>query len=152
MTSPASQDPVAHEGRTLQRPGSVVVVGAGLAGAATVAALRDQGFDGHVTVLGAEGLEPYDRPPLSKELLDRTAPAPLRDEVGADVALADDVRLDDAATGLDLDGPHPAVRTATGVVVADAVVLATGAHAVVPPTWRGARTLHTWRDATGLRE
>lgn len=132
-------------------PESVVVVGAGLAGAATVAALRDQGFAGHVTVLGAEGVEPYDRPPLSKELLGRPGPAPLREEVGADVALADDVRLADAATALDLTGPRPAVRTATGSVEADAVVLATGSHAALPPAWRGARTLHTWTDAVALR-
>lgn len=48
---------------------SVVVVGASLAGHATVRALRQQGFDGRVTVVGAEPERPYDRPPLSKEYL-----------------------------------------------------------------------------------
>ena len=50
-------------------PGSVVVVGAGLAGATVVTVLRDQGFDGRVTLIGAEDEPPYERPPLSKELL-----------------------------------------------------------------------------------
>ncbi|WP_415803290.1 FAD-dependent oxidoreductase, partial [Isoptericola cucumis] len=82
-------------------PRSVVVVGAGLAGAQTVAALRAHGFAGHVTLLGAEGVPPYDRPPLSKELLTRPAPVWLRDDIGVDVEkLADDVRLADPATHL----------------------------------------------------
>jgi 3-phenylpropionate/trans-cinnamate dioxygenase ferredoxin reductase subunit len=50
-------------------PASVVVVGAGLAGATAVTVLRDQGFDGRVTLIGAEDEPPYERPPLSKELL-----------------------------------------------------------------------------------
>jgi 3-phenylpropionate/trans-cinnamate dioxygenase ferredoxin reductase subunit len=50
-------------------PGSVVVVGAGLAGATAVTVLRDQGYDGRVTLIGAEDEPPYERPPLSKEFL-----------------------------------------------------------------------------------
>lgn len=129
---------------------SVVVVGAGLAGAQTLAALRSQGFDGRVTVLGDEGLEPYDRPPLSKELLTRTEPAWLRDELGSDLGAADDVRLDDGATGLTLDEGRVTVRTTSGEVVADAAVLATGAHARLPHGW-DALTLHTAADAAALR-
>ena len=48
---------------------SVTVVGASLAGVSTARALRTQGFDGRITVVGAEPHAPYDRPPLSKELL-----------------------------------------------------------------------------------
>ncbi|NTW41654.1 MAG: FAD-dependent oxidoreductase [Cellulomonadaceae bacterium] len=129
---------------------SVVVVGAGLAGAQTLAALRSQGFDGRVTVLGDEGLEPYDRPPLSKELLTRTEPAWLRDELGSDLGAADDVRLDDGATGLTLDEGRVTVRTTAGEVIADAAVLATGAHARLPHGW-DALTLHTAADAAALR-
>ncbi|MCL3859902.1 FAD-dependent oxidoreductase [Actinotalea sp. K2] len=130
---------------------SVVVVGAGLAAAQTVAALRAEGFDGCLTVLGGEGLEPYDRPPLSKELLTRTEPAWLRDELGTDLHLADDVRLAEPATGLTL-GPHDVeVVTSTGGVRADAAVLATGSTAVRPPGWQGALTLHTAADAHLLR-
>lgn len=131
----------------------VLVVGAGLAATRTVAELRTAGFDGSIHVLGAEGVPPYDRPPLSKHLLDRTAPAWLTDELGVDVtALADRVELDRPARALLLDEPRrPGVATDTGPVHADHVVLATGAHAVRPPAWRSARTLHTAADADQLR-
>jgi 3-phenylpropionate/trans-cinnamate dioxygenase ferredoxin reductase component len=50
-------------------PGSVAIVGGGLAGATLVTVLRDEGFDGRITLIGAEDDPPYERPPLSKELL-----------------------------------------------------------------------------------
>jgi 3-phenylpropionate/trans-cinnamate dioxygenase ferredoxin reductase component len=46
-----------------------VIVGAGLAGAKTAEALREQGFDGRLVLLGAEPHRPYERPPLSKSYL-----------------------------------------------------------------------------------
>ncbi|MCU1430902.1 MAG: pyridine nucleotide-disulfide oxidoreductase [Actinotalea sp.] len=133
-------------------PRSVVVVGAGLAGAQAAAALRAQGFTGHLTVLGAEDLGPYDRPPLSKELLARDSPAWLATELGADVAaLADTLRLGAPARALDVTADGITVTTDAGAVTADAAVLATGAHAVLPPAWGAAATLHTWPDAVALR-
>ena len=47
----------------------IVVVGAGQAGAACVAKLRTEGFDGAITLIGAEPVPPYQRPPLSKAYL-----------------------------------------------------------------------------------
>ncbi|MBC7173717.1 MAG: FAD-dependent oxidoreductase, partial [Polyangiaceae bacterium] len=47
----------------------VVVVGASLAGLRSVEALRRKKFDGHVVLIGDEPHLPYDRPPLSKEIL-----------------------------------------------------------------------------------
>jgi len=47
----------------------VVVVGAGQAGCALVAKLRAEGFEGEITLIGAEGVPPYQRPPLSKAYL-----------------------------------------------------------------------------------
>lgn len=47
----------------------VVVVGAGQAGASLVARLRSDGFDGQITLIGAEAVPPYQRPPLSKAYL-----------------------------------------------------------------------------------
>lgn len=47
----------------------VVVVGAGQAGASCVAKLRNMGFDGEITMIGAEPNPPYQRPPLSKAYL-----------------------------------------------------------------------------------
>src|SRR5579875_2493563 len=60
--SPMTQSPT-------RSPSSVVVVGAGLAGAKTAEALRDRGYDGPVTLIGAESDLPYERPPLSKSFL-----------------------------------------------------------------------------------
>jgi NADPH-dependent 2,4-dienoyl-CoA reductase/sulfur reductase-like enzyme len=48
---------------------SVIVVGGGLAGLRTVEALRRGGYDGALTLVGAEAHLPYDRPPLSKQVL-----------------------------------------------------------------------------------
>lgn len=137
----------------VHRIGSVVVVGAGLGGAQTVAALRAQGFDGRVTLVGREGRPPYDRPPLSKELFERDVPADLVDELGVDVrALADDVRLGVAATALAVRTDSVEVTLDDGAAVtADAVVLAVGSVPVVPPGWDDALVLHTWDDAVRLR-
>jgi 3-phenylpropionate/trans-cinnamate dioxygenase ferredoxin reductase component len=46
-----------------------VIVGAALAGAKTAEALRDEGFDGRIVLVGAEQELPYERPPLSKDYL-----------------------------------------------------------------------------------
>ena len=48
---------------------NIVVVGAGLAGAKAVEELREQGYGGDLTLVGAEHHTPYERPPLSKGLL-----------------------------------------------------------------------------------
>ncbi|ORW08286.1 NAD(P)/FAD-dependent oxidoreductase [Mycobacterium kyorinense] len=47
----------------------VVVVGAGVAGTRAAESLRQQGYDGSLTIVGAERHAPYHRPPLSKKLL-----------------------------------------------------------------------------------
>ena len=49
--------------------GHVVVIGAGQAGSSCVAKLRNSGFDGEITLIGAETAPPYQRPPLSKAYL-----------------------------------------------------------------------------------
>lgn len=132
---------------------SVVIVGAGLAGAQTAAALRKHGFEGRVTVLGAEGVPPYDRPPLSKELLKRTEPVWLADDLGINLPdLVDDLRLADPAVRLEVDRERAVVRTASGAdVTADAVVLACGSAPLRPEGWDAALTLHTADDAERLR-
>ena len=50
-------------------PRSIVIVGASLAGATAAGVLRDEGYDGRLHLIGAEDEPPYERPPLSKELL-----------------------------------------------------------------------------------
>jgi 3-phenylpropionate/trans-cinnamate dioxygenase ferredoxin reductase component len=53
----------------MAHPDSIVIVGGGLAGAKGAEGLREQGFQGGLTVIGAEDQLPYERPPLSKSYL-----------------------------------------------------------------------------------
>ena len=55
-------------------PASVVIVGAGAAGGAAVEMLRREGYQGPVTLIGADEFLPYDRPNLSKDYLAGAAP------------------------------------------------------------------------------
>jgi 3-phenylpropionate/trans-cinnamate dioxygenase ferredoxin reductase subunit len=136
-------------------PQRIIVVGAGLAGLRTVAALRGDGFRGEVTVYGGEGLAPYDRPPLTKSLFTRTEPAWLADELGSDLfGLADRVELATPAESLSGVPGSGAVDVALAdgsSERADVVVVATGAHAICPVAWAGAAVLHTAADAAALR-
>jgi 3-phenylpropionate/trans-cinnamate dioxygenase ferredoxin reductase component len=54
---------------SLSAPRSIVIVGASLAGASAADALRRQGYDGELILIGAERESPYERPPLSKAVL-----------------------------------------------------------------------------------
>lgn len=130
----------------------VVVVGAGLAGARTCAELRRAGFDGRLTLLGAEPDPPYDRPPLTK---DPAAEVDLRTAMGIDVwALADEVRLGAAAASLRVGAEGVSVAVGPDLLRADAVVVATGAAPVLPTGWAGPRVhvLHTRAQAAALWE
>jgi NADPH-dependent 2,4-dienoyl-CoA reductase/sulfur reductase-like enzyme len=107
----------------------IVIVGASLAALRAAETLRGDGFEGSVTLVGAEPHRPYDRPPLSKKLLageweaDRV---PLRTTDSFD-ALDVGWRLGVAATGLDL--PGRTVTLADGDEVSfDGLVLACGAR------------------------
>ena len=55
--------------------GRIVIVGASLAGLRGAEALREEGFTGSLTIIGDEPHEPYDRPPLSKQVLKGWVPA-----------------------------------------------------------------------------
>src|SRR6185437_16984390 len=69
--APAGPDLV----RTFKAEGRIVIVGASLAGLRAAEALRDEGFTGSLTIIGDEVHEPYDRPPLSKQVLKGWVPA-----------------------------------------------------------------------------
>src|SRR5436309_5646693 len=62
------------EGRPKSSPVSVVIIGAGAAGGAAAEMLRREGYDGPVTLIGADESLPYDRPNLSKDYLAGSAP------------------------------------------------------------------------------
>lgn len=102
----------------------ILVVGASLAGLRACEALRAEGFDGALTVLGAEPHRPYDRPPLSKELLAGTQGEQDVRLGGADGLDAEWV-LGEAARALDLD--RRVVATEQGRELPfDGLVIATG--------------------------
>ena len=114
--------------------------------------LRERGFTGEITLLGQERIAPYDRPPLSEELLERTEPKWLRDEVGADLdAVAVNAALGEPLQGIARQDEQWILTTHRRRIEADAVIAATGAHALLPSAWRGAQVLHTWQDAENLR-
>src|SRR5213592_1553770 len=62
------------ERRPKSSPVSVVIIGAGAAGGAAAEMLRREGYDGPVTLIGADESLPYDRPNLSKDYLAGNAP------------------------------------------------------------------------------
>jgi 3-phenylpropionate/trans-cinnamate dioxygenase ferredoxin reductase subunit len=135
-------------------PGSVTVVGASLAGLSAARALRAQGFEGRLTVVGDEAHGPYDRPPLSKGFLAGELDlADLALTTEEDEALDLDWRLGVPAVAL-RPGDR-AVELADGTQVAsDGVVLATGARArTLPggPELGGVHVLRSVDDALALR-
>ncbi len=103
----------------------VVIIGAGHAGATLALALRQQGFDGDVVLVGEEPVPPYQRPPLSKQLLQRDTRQPLQD-IGAYAASNVDLRL--GTTVAAIDTASRSVTLADGAVLGyDRLVIATGA-------------------------
>lgn len=127
-----------------------VIVGAGMAGVQTAVALREQGWTGAITLLGAEPHQPYDRPPLSKAVL-----------LGKAEGSAFEV--DFASLGIDLELGREVTRlragerlvdTSTGPVPYDVLVIATGARPVELPGSAGVPGVHLLRtldDAERLR-
>ncbi|WP_431877275.1 NAD(P)/FAD-dependent oxidoreductase [Amycolatopsis sacchari] len=133
----------------------VLVVGAAAAGLSTVEALRRKGFTGLVTVLGAEAHLPYDRPPLSKQVLSgKWEPERARLRTREVLAKLDaEFVLGEHAVALD-PGTRT-VRTASGRELrAGAVVVATGVRPRRLPGQDGLAGVHVLRtleDAIALR-
>ncbi|MEU4328992.1 NAD(P)/FAD-dependent oxidoreductase [Nonomuraea dietziae] len=130
-------------------------MGASLAGLRAVEAARKSGFQGTITLIGAEPHLPYDRPPLSKALLEGHGPAApptfrteawLRGDLGVELVLGN---------------PASALDTSSREVIVgdrgygyDALVIATGASARPLPGMgnrHGVRTLRTVEDALAIR-
>ncbi len=135
-------------------PNHVVVVGAGLSGSKVVQELKRLGFEGRITLIGDETHAPYDRPPLSKQVL---AGAKEID----DVLLARLETLEEA--GVDLKLGRRAVHIGAGavtledgeVVEGDAIIVATGVGPRIPDWLNVGGPIHVLRtqeDSLRLRE
>jgi len=134
---------------------TVAIVGMSLAGLRAAETLRREGFDGRIVAIGDEHQLPYDRPPLSKELLRGEAEP---EEIVLRRQGVDDLELDwrrgARATALRLD--ERVVELHDGERVAfDGVVIATGStprRLPNQPNLGGLFTLRTLDDALALRE
>jgi NADPH-dependent 2,4-dienoyl-CoA reductase/sulfur reductase-like enzyme len=132
-----------------------VVVGAAVAGVAAAVALRDAGFDGEIVLLGEETHEPYDRPPLSKQVLRGTrGPGELRLPGVPQLREREvETRLGVRAVGLDLERRELRLEGHDPLGF-DGLILATGS---VPKRLTGQRDLpglhmlRTIDDAIALR-
>lgn len=135
----------------------IVIVGAGLAGATAAQTLRDEGFEGTITLVGAEKHYPYIRPPLSKDFLagreDEQSLLPYTPgdyaDKRIDLLLGESVESIDPAAGL-------VVLAGGGVLEYGQLLLATGASPRTLPapgaTLPGVYYLRTLEDSKRLRE
>ncbi len=134
---------------------SVAIVGMSLAGLRAAETFRREGFAGRIVVIGAEPHLPYDRPPLSKELL--------RGDWEPDQLVLRKQGVDDLDLEWRLDARAVALHTDANVVelhdgeriAFDGLVIATGAsprRLPNQPNLRGVFTLRTLDDALALRE
>jgi NADPH-dependent 2,4-dienoyl-CoA reductase/sulfur reductase-like enzyme len=136
----------------VKTPERIVVVGASLAGLRAAQALRAAGHRGPLTLMGAESHPPYDRPPLSKELLqNRTTPADITLEATTPLGLTElyghtAVHLDTTARLVHLDDGS--------TLPYDGLVITTGATAntwPAPLPAAGVHTIRTLDDALALK-
>ncbi|MGP3991863.1 NAD(P)/FAD-dependent oxidoreductase [Streptomyces sp. 3N207] len=139
---------------------SITVIGASLAGLYAARALRDQGFDGRLVIVGDENHEPYDRPPLSKAFLTGATGQGQLTLADADetAELYAEWHLGTKATGLDTGG-GAVLLDGDRALDTDAVVIATGAtprhlpgQEPADPAESGVHTLRTLDDAQALRD
>lgn len=127
--------------------GHVVVVGGGLAAARSCEQLREQGHRGAITLVTAESHLPYDRPPLSKDVL--------RGELESTILTVDYPALGvNVRTGVRATALRPTERvlvTNGGELRYDGAILATGANPIRIPGDGEQFVLRTIDDARALR-
>jgi len=134
----------------------IAIVGASLAGLRAAEALRSEGFEGRLVLIGDEPHLPYDRPPLSKEVLkgewEPEKTSLIRDRERFD-ALQLDLRLGCRAVSLDCDARKIALDDGRKVAF-DGLVIATGGTPRNLPQaegLRGVTTLRTLDDCLAIR-
>ncbi len=139
-----------------QRARRLVIVGAGQAGGRMAAQLRKQGWQERILLLGAEADPPYERPPLSKEVLTREADPLVGRLYGPEWYAEQEVELRSGCAVRALDRAGRRVELADGGVEPwDLLVLATGSRArrlsCRGAGLAGVMTLRSAADARALR-
>ncbi|MDH6705854.1 NADPH-dependent 2,4-dienoyl-CoA reductase/sulfur reductase-like enzyme [Kitasatospora sp. MAA19] len=132
----------------------IAIVGASAAGLTAAETLRGRGWDGHLTLIGDEPRPPYDRPPLSKQILtgDRSAERAVLRSPHDLARLEADLRLGQPATALDV--AHRRVHLGAGETIRfDALIIATGVtpRRLPDSDLAGVHVLRTLDDALALR-
>jgi 3-phenylpropionate/trans-cinnamate dioxygenase ferredoxin reductase subunit len=126
----------------------IVIVGAGQAAASAAHTLRGEGYDGGIVILGEEAHLPYQRPPLSKELLLGTKDADATAILPADWYERSEVEVRRGVRVSRVVPSTRAVELEDGTsLVASGVLLATGGRPRRIPGWDGERVLYL-RDLT----
>ncbi len=132
----------------------MVIVGAGAAGYAVAEGLHQNGFTGRLTIAGEETDEPYDRPPLSKQILSGEWEAPRAELIAARRAAPLDptVLTGVRATALDI-AAHTVALSDGRALDYDALVVATGItpRRIPHPDVPNIRVLRTMQDSLALR-
>ena len=133
----------------------IVVVGGSLAGLRAAEALRQKGFEGTLSLVGAENREPYDRPPLSKDVLaGRWEPGQTALARDGLAPLELDLHLGCRATGLDPAAREIELEDGRRLGF-DGLVIATGATPRTLPfegPRAGIHTLRTLDDCLAIRD
>jgi 3-phenylpropionate/trans-cinnamate dioxygenase ferredoxin reductase component len=140
---------------TSSSPSRIVIIGASLAGGSAAIALRDQGYDGELTLIGEESQLPYERPPLSKAVLIGNTDEP--DWVADEATYADkniSLRLGTIATRIDRS--RKVVVASRTEYPYHKLLIATGSAPrrldVPGADLDGLLTLRTLEESLGLRE
>jgi 3-phenylpropionate/trans-cinnamate dioxygenase ferredoxin reductase component len=137
------------------QPSRIVIIGASLAGASAAIALRDQGYQGELTVIGEESQLPYERPPLSKAVLIGERDEP--DWVAEEATYADkDISLRLGTMATRIDRVRKVVVASRTEYPYDKLLIATGSGSrrldLPGADLEGLLTLRTLEESLGLRE
>jgi len=130
----------------------VVVVGASIGGLTAAETLRQEGFDGDVILIGDERHRPYNRPPLSKQII-------VGDWEPEDAGIRSETEIDDlgielrtSCTAEALDALGRVLHTSQGEIPFDELIIATGTEPRRHPLVPTALTLRTMDDALTIRD
>jgi len=128
---------------------SVLIVGASVAGMRTIQALRARGFEGEITALGEESHVPYDKPPLSKEMLAATTSGETVPLMTSEALATLDVDLRLGVRAASLDAARKTVVSDVGEEYryGRALVIATGATPRELPGTDALENVYTVRTA-----